>query len=160
MSMIRGALRGITIVTAGLILAGGALAQEGDPTTPPSPREVVANCLEHMHSIAQASTDAMHQQTREGVGTIIELAQNDARPRRILLAGDTTKAQCTLIAAHAQEALNHTLARCAHRLSHLEAPPEAFAVIHEGRRRAGHAIGEALTNCKRRVNRALARREP
>ena len=163
MTLIRGArVRTIRLsrvalaFAASATLAGPALAQDDAPTAP-SPGEVVAHCFEHMGAIASATSDAMREQTAGGVGTIASLAQNGARPRLILHAGETTKNRCARIAGAGQEALDDALARCAGALRQLDAPPAAFDAIREARRRTGLAIGDALTHCKRHINHALDR---
>ena len=155
--LIRGATRVLTVFMASTCLAGAALAQEGEPTEPPAPRQIVAHCLDRMAEITRTTVEEIHARTENGVENIAGLAQDDAGPRRIVFAGDIAKSACTLAAARGQQALGDTRERCLEALDTLGAPPEAFEVVIEARRRTAVAIGEALTACKRRVNHTVAR---
>lgn len=149
------ALRSAAALFMTTTIGAAALAQDTPP--PPTPQDVVQTCLERMHAISVGAADAMHEQTVAGVERLGALADDGATARRILRSADATKNLCARTAHAAQQALNTEAQRCAAILRRLDAPPLAFDTIAEGRRRAGHAVGDALTACTRHINHALAR---
>lgn len=157
MSMIRGALRGAAAVAASLVFVGASVAQDGGEPPPPTPREVVEHCLHQMGDITRTTVDVIRDRTERGVHAIVDLAQNGADPGQIVQTGQLAKGACTMAAQRGQEALDQTLERCVGVLQEIDAPREAFAIVREARRRSRLAIGDALTACKRHINRAMAR---
>ena len=157
MSMIRGALRGVAVAAAGLMWIGMAHAQDGQTNPPPTPHEVVQHCLQEMGDITQSTLDAIHARTDRGVGAVINLAQDGAGPIELIRAGEVAKSACTMAARRGQQALDDALGRCLRVLHSIDAPEEAGGVLIEARRRAGLAIGNSLTECKRHINRVVAR---